>query len=124
MKSRILFGALLAAAPLAAAGAMPVSTFLEKATALQKKGPLALFSGDVKLLMNQVKADAGQLRAERVAAEAAKRPAAFCPPAGGVKLSDKEVMQAMQAVPAAQRPRTSTKDALRVHMAARYPCKR
>ncbi len=124
MKSQLLFGALLVAAPMAPAGAMPVSTFLQKATALQRKGPLAMFSGDLKLLMNQVKSDSTQLRSERLAAEATKRPAAFCPPAGGVKLSDKDIMKAMQAVPAAQRSRTSTKDALRVHMAARYPCKR
>ena len=103
---------------------MPLSAFLAKADALQKKGPLAMFSGDLKLLMNQVKADAAQLRSERLAAQAAKRPAAFCPPSAGVKLSDKDIMNAMQAVPAAQRTRTSTKDALRVHMAGRYPCGR
>ncbi len=124
MKFAIGLGAVLAVAPLAAAGAMPVSTFLTKATALQKKGPLAMFSGDLKLLMNQVKADAAQLRSERLAAVAAKRPPAFCPPPAGAKLSDKDIMSAMQAVPAAQRARTSTKDALRVHMAGRYPCKR
>jgi hypothetical protein len=124
MKFRLVLGGLLMLAPLAGAHAMPVSTFLDKATALQRKGPLAMFSGDLKLLMNQVKADAQQLRSERLAAEAAKRPAAFCPPAKGASLSDKDILKAMQAVPAAQRPRTSTKDALRVHMAGRYPCKR
>ncbi len=124
MKSRLLLGGLLVVAPIGAAQAMPVSTFLDKATALQKKGPLAMFSGDLKLLMNRVKADALQLRSERLAAEAAKRPAAFCPPAKGAKLSDKDILSAMQAVPVAQRSRTSTKDALRVHMAGRYPCKR
>ena len=41
----------------APAAAMPVSTFLAKAEALKKKGPLAIFSNDVKVLMNQMKQD-------------------------------------------------------------------
>ena len=107
----------------APASAMPVSAFLAKAEALKKKGPLALFSSDIKLLTNQVKADAGALRTERLAAEGAGKRGAFCPPAGGVKLSDKDVMQAMEAVPPARRGQTSTKDALRAYMARRFPCR-
>jgi hypothetical protein len=42
--------ALAAAMPLTAASAMPVSTFLDKANRLEKKGPAALFSSDLKLL--------------------------------------------------------------------------
>ncbi len=66
---------MLALAPVAAA-AMPVSTFLAKADKLKKKGPLAMFSGDIKLLMGQVKTDAAELRAENKAAEAAGKPKA------------------------------------------------
>jgi hypothetical protein len=33
------------------------------------------------------------------------------------------VMQAMQAVPAGERARTSTRDALRAYMARRSPCR-
>lgn len=102
---------------------MPVSTFLAKADRLQKKGPLALFSGDFKLLMNQVKADAAQLRAENKAAEAAGRPKAYCTPASGVKLTNKDVVGAMQAVPPAERASTSTKAALRAYFARRFPCR-
>ena len=121
MKFRILVGALLAAAPIAAA-AMPVSTFLAKADRLQKKGPLAMFSGDLKLLMGQVKGDAAELRAENKAAAAAGRQKAYCTPPGGVKLSNRDILSAMQAVPPAQRARTSTKDALRSFFARRFPC--
>lgn len=102
---------------------MSVATFLGKAESLKKKGPLALFSGDIKLLMNRIKGDAAALRSERLAAEAAGNRPAFCPPAGGVKLGDKDIIVAMEAVPAAQRSRTSTKDALRVYMARRFPCR-
>ena len=121
MKIGILVGAMLVLAPVAAA-AMPVSTFLAKADKLQKKGPLAMFSGDLKLLMGQIKTDAAQLRAENKAAEAAGKPKAYCTAPGGVKLSNRDILSAMNAVPPAQRARTSTKDALRAYFARRFPC--
>ena len=118
----MLAGLALAAAPISAAAAMPVSTFLTKAEALQKKGALAMFSGDLKLLTRQVKADAAQIRAERLAARAAGKRTAFCPPEAGTKLTDKDVLTAMQAVPAAERARTTTKEALRAFLVRRHPC--
>ncbi|MGI8610954.1 MAG: hypothetical protein ACR2KH_01565 [Sphingomicrobium sp.] len=122
MKLRILAGAMLAVAPVASAAAMPVSTFLAKADKLQKKGALAIFSGDLKLLTRQVKTDAAELRAENKAAAAAGRQKAYCTPAAGVKLSDRDILGAMQAVPPAERARTSTKAALRSYFARRFPC--
>ena len=122
MMSRMMIAVVLLAAA-APASAMPVSTFLAKAEALKKKGPLALFSSDIKLLMNQVKQDAALLRAENKAAEAAGRQKAYCTPAGGVKMTDKDVMQAMEAIPPARRAQTSTQDAIRAYMVRRYPCR-
>ena len=122
MKFRILIGAMLAVAPVAATAAMPVSTFLAKADRLKSKGPLAMFSGDLKLLMGQIKTDAGELRAENKAAAAAGKPKAYCTPDGGVKMSDRDILAAMQAVPPAERSRTSTKAALRAYFARRFPC--
>ena len=121
MKFRILAGAMLALAPVAAT-AMPVSTFLAKADKLQNKGPLAMFSGDLKLLMSQIKTDAAELRAENKAAAAAGKPKAYCTAPGGVKMSNRDILSAMNAVPPAQRARTSTKDALRAYFARRFPC--
>jgi hypothetical protein len=106
----------------AAAPAMPVQTFLAKANALKSKGPLALLSGDYKLLMNTIKADAGALRNEREAAKAAGRKPPYCPP-GPITMGSSEIMRVMQAVPAAERPRTDTRDALRGHFARRFPCR-
>src|SRR5437870_12154951 len=60
-----------------AASAMPVSTFLAKADALRAKGPLALLSGDLKLLTNEIQA-----------AERAGKPKAYCTPGAGVKLTE------------------------------------
>jgi hypothetical protein len=121
MKFRILAGAMLALAPFAAT-AMPVSTFLAKADKLQSKGPLAMFSRDLKLLMGQIKTDAAELRAENKAADAAGKPKAYCTAPGGVRMSNRDILSAMQAVPPAQRARTSTKDALRTYFARRFPC--
>ena len=121
MKLRMICAAVLLAAP-AAASAMPVATFLAKASALKSKGPLALFSGDLKLLTNQINADSVQLRADNNAAAKAGRRKAYCTPAGGTSLSQSDIMQAMQAVPPAQRTKMQTKDALRAYLARRYPC--
>ena len=123
MKSKLVFAAALLVAP-AAASAMPVSTFLAKAEALERKGAMALFSGDLKLLTKQIKADAAALRAENKAAEAAGQRKAYCTPASGVKLSNRDIVGAMQAVPPAQRAATDTKSALRAYFARRFPCPR
>lgn len=118
----LIVGALMLgmAAP---ASAMTVQLFLEKAQTLQKKGPLALFSSDLSLLKKQVTADLTEIRKQRRAAEAARRPTGFCPPAGGVKMTDKDVVSAMEAVPPAQRASTSTMAALRAYFGRRFPCR-
>lgn len=122
MRFRLLIGLAVASVP-AAVQAMPVQTFLTKAEALQAKGFGAMFSGDLKLLSNAIKADAAALRAEREAAKAAGRAQAYCPP-GKVRLKSSEIVKAMRAVPAAERPRTDTRDALRAYFARRFPCPR
>lgn len=122
MKVRLIVGtAALSVATLSSA--MPVQTFLAKAEALKKKGPLALFSGDMKLLRSEIAADALELRKERLATAAAGRPTAFCPPSGGIKLTDRDVLSAMEAVPVAQRASIDTRTALRAYFARRYPCR-
>ena len=123
MKVHLWIGMMLAMAPLAAAEAMPVSTFLAKADALKSKGALALFSGDLKFLTSQLKSDAASLKAENLAAVAAGRPKNYCAPAGGIKLKNDEVVAAMQTVPVAQRATTDTRDALRAYFARRFPCR-
>ncbi len=122
MAFRVLFGLALAVTPLAAASSMPVGTFLTKAEALQKKGAMAIFSRDLKLLLNHIKADLTQIRTERLVAKAAGNRMIFCPPAAGAKLTDKDILGAMQAVPQAQRSSMSTKVALEGFLARRYPC--
>jgi hypothetical protein len=121
MKLRIMFSAVTAAFAPAAADAMPVDVFLAKAQTLQSKGMLAMFSGDVKVLLDTIKADAAALRGERETAVAAHRTPPYCPP-GPVNMDQKEIFAAMQAVPAPERSRTDTRTALRTHLARRFPC--
>jgi hypothetical protein len=118
------FVLLLAAAPLGAlqAQSMPVSQFLGKAEALKKKGPLALFSSDLKLLKAEIQKSGASLRAERLAAKAAGRRQAFCPPEGPASLNSEEVLNHMRSIPAAQRPRMPVREAMRGLMARKYPC--
>lgn len=121
MRTPIILTAMLM--PIAGAQAMPVATFLQKAEALKAKGPMALFSGDMKLLKNEVTGAAGQLKAERVAAAKAGRKPAYCPPANSGNMSSDQIIAIMRAVPPAERPRTEVKDALRAHFARTWPCR-
>ena len=114
--------ALLVLATPASAATMSVATFVTKAEALKKKGPLALFSGDLKLLVNQVKADSAKLRAENQALVAGGKQKAYCTPAD-FKMDEDEIMRVMTSVPAPSRSATSTKQALKEHLARRFPCR-
>jgi hypothetical protein len=115
--------ALLAAAmPLAALKAMPVAEFLTRAEALKAKGAMAMFSKDLGVLRNEVAGAAGQLRAERLAAQKAGRRPAYCPKTKGTSLDSDQVLAIMRAVPAQERGRTQVKDALRAHFVRTQPC--
>lgn len=103
---------------------MPVSTFLGKADALKAKGPLALFCGDYGLLKKELSESMAALRTERLAALKSGSAPAYCPAQQSGQMSLDEVMAAMKAVPPEKRSTVSVKDALRVHMAGRFPCRR
>jgi hypothetical protein len=122
VKSKLLAAALLAIVPLGSAQAMDIATFLAKADALQKKGMMALMSSDYKLLKREIETEAAALRAERLAAERARRKTAYCPPAKQ-SLTSNEILAAFRTIPAAQRPRIQVKDGLRALMARKYPCR-
>jgi hypothetical protein len=116
----ITAGALLAIS--SAAPAMPVDVFLAKTEALQAKGFAAMFSGDLKLLTNTIEADAAALKSERQAAQAAHRTPSYCAP-GPVQMGQQEIIDVMRSVSTADRHRTDTRDALRMHLAQRFPCR-
>lgn len=111
----------LAAACAGSASAMDVAAFLPRAEALKAKGPLAVFSSDAGALMGEINTATKALRDERLAAKAAGKTPAYCPPPQ-TKLNTDDLLAAAQAVPVAQRPHTDLKDVLRGVYAKRYPC--
>ncbi|MBV8686306.1 MAG: hypothetical protein JOZ90_09750 [Alphaproteobacteria bacterium] len=123
MKNKIVAALLIAALAASGAEAMPVSVFLQKADALQAKGMMALFSSDYKALKAEVQRATDALRKERIAAKAAGRPQAYCPPAGKASLNSSELLASFRAIPPAQRERAQVKDALRALLAKKYPCR-
>ncbi|MEA3061651.1 MAG: hypothetical protein QOJ94_1432 [Sphingomonadales bacterium] len=121
-KSWALTAALILALAPAGAEAMPVSLFLQKAEALQAKGMLALFASDYKSLKAEVTNASAQLRAERLAARAAGRRPAYCPPQDQGSLDSNELLAAFRTIPPAVAARTEVKDALRALLARKFPC--
>ena len=118
--NKIALAILAAALPMTAAMTMPVSTFLAKSEALMKKGPMAVFSGDLGLLRGEMRTSFTQLRAEQVAARKAGRKPASCMPEK-VGVNPNELLGHLRTIPAAQRG-MPMKDALGGWMAKKYPC--
>jgi hypothetical protein len=120
---KIILGALLVVAPVTALNAMTVATFLQKADALKKKGPLALFSGDLKLLKGEAQKAGEALRVERLAAVKAGQRPAYCPTQTQGSLDAEELLTHFRSIPPADRSRMQVKDGLRTLMARKFPCR-
>ena len=119
---RILLAATLAlglAAP--AHAAMTLGEFLAKANALHAKGAMAIFSRDLKPVMNEMKGAFAALKTEGERRKAAGLPPRACPPAG-TKLDSKQLLAMLNAVPSAERG-MSVKDGLLRAMSQRFPCR-
>ena len=117
--------ALLLIAPVAAsAQSMNAQAFYGRATALQKKGVMALFSGgEIKALTREAQA-AGKKAAEtRKASVKAGQAPRFCPPEGPVNMDDKEFMTRLSAIPAAERTRIDMTEAMTRILGVKYPCR-
>ncbi len=121
---KIVLAALIAAVPLTPlfAQSMPVSQFLATADALQEKGAMALFSGDIGKLKAEVMNSGKQLRAEQVAAQkAGRKPATCMPERGKASVATNELLAHFRAIPPAQRNMT-VKTAFASLMRKKYPC--
>jgi len=121
MRTRPLVAAVAGLVSVSAANAMDVGTFLAKAAILQDRGVLAMFASEYDELQTEVRTSFASLKQERLAARAAGRRPAYCPP-GPASLSTPELMAAMTAVPPARRSRVQVRDALRAAFARKYPC--
>jgi hypothetical protein len=99
---------------------MPVATFLAKADALEKRGPMALFSGDLKLLKAEVAASGKLLRQEIDAARRAGRRPQACLPEKA-ETDSKELITYLRSLAPSQRS-MPIRAAFAGLMARKYPC--
>lgn len=110
----------VAAAGPVSAQTMPVSQFLAKAEALQKRGALALFSSDIGLLKREIVNSGKQLRAEQDAAKkAGRKPATCIPPKAS--MNSNELLAHFKSIPPQQRS-MPVKAAFAGLMRKKYPC--
>ncbi|WP_308514668.1 hypothetical protein [Sphingomonas flavescens] len=125
MRSMVLGVALLTFSSAAVAQSMNAQTFYKRATALKKKGPLAIFSGgEIKALMNEGQASGKAAGAAYDADKKAGRPTRFCPPPGKRQMGSDEYMQRLAAIPAAERARIDMTEATTRILIAKYPCRK
>ena len=99
---------------------MPVATFLVKAEALRKKGPLALFSSDYGKLKAEVNNSAKALGAEQLAARKAGRRPSTCMP-NKISIGTDELLDHLRGLPRSQQG-ASMKTALMSFVNTKYPC--
>ena len=124
MRSMLLGVALLGFSSAASAQSMNAETFYKRATALQKKGVLAIFSGgEIKTLMNEGQAAGKAAGAAYDADKKAGRPTRFCPPPGKREMRSDEYMKRLAAIPAAERARIDMTEATTRILIAKFPCK-
>lgn len=119
----MIIGVALAVFAAGAAGAqsMPVSEFLTKIEALEKKGPLAPLSEDFGLLKAEIGNSSKAVRADQVAADKAGRKLEYCLPAKASMTSD-ELVTYFKTIPAALQGMPVGR-AFRGFVARKYPCK-
>jgi len=104
MKLKLFAVGLLLVPAVASAQSMNAQLFHQRATALQKKGALAIFSrGEIKALMSEGQAAGKKAREQRLAAVAAGQKPRFCPPSGPVSIGSDEFMKRLAAIPQAER---------------------
>ena len=114
---------LLAVPAAASAQSMNAETFNKRAIALQKKGPLALFSGgEIKALMNEGKASFESARGQRLAAVKAGQKPRYCPPEKSKGMNSDEFMRGLATIPAADRARIDMTEATTRILARKFPC--
>lgn len=120
MKKLIMCAALMCLTGTAHA-AMDVATFLQKADALKAKGPLALFSSDLRLLKSEMETAGKQLRSEKQARDKAGLPPRSCPPKDAKPMTADQFLAEMHKLSPADQ-RLPLKDGLLRVAQRRFPC--
>ena len=124
MRFRLMVAALAALTPtIAAAQAMPAETFFQKAKALQRKGMMAVFSRDVKLLVREATAAGETARAQRLAALRIGARPRYCPPPGSPRMDSEEFMIRLGEMTRTERLRIDMTEAMIRIMMIKFPCR-
>lgn len=106
----------------ALAQSMNADTFYQRATKLQKKGALAIFSGgEIKALMREGQAAGKRARELRVATVKTGGKPRYCPPEKG-SMDSNEFMTGLSAIPQGDRTRIDMTEATIRIMAVKFPC--
>mgnify|MGYP003297438424 CR=1 FL=1 len=114
---------LLLAVPVAAsAQSMNAETFYQKAMGLKKKGPMALFSGDLRILMREGQGAGKATGLARKAALKAGTKPRYCPPEEVRGMDRSEYMERLARISPAERRRIDITEATTRIMAGKYPC--
>ena len=93
---------------------------MHKADSLRARGPLALFSSDLKLLQTEAESAGDELHAEhRTAASSGVED--YCPPNRKL-LGPRELMEGLHAIPANDLARMDIKQAMHAILVRNYPC--
>lgn len=117
----VVAGPALAAPP----GEMSVAEFLPRAERLMAKGMGAVFSSDLKPVVNEMKAIGPAYRADLAVARAAGRTDLGCPPPKGdkrMRLGADKILGYMRAVPPERRATTTVKAVFYDMMRKNFPC--
>lgn len=113
----------LLAVPVAvSAQSMNAETFYQKGVGLKKKGPMALFSGDIGILMREGQgAGKASALARKAALKAGIKPR-YCPPAEVNGMGRTEYFDRLSRIPQAERRRIDITEATNRILAGKYPC--
>jgi hypothetical protein len=116
-------GLLTLSATSAAAQTMNAEAYHKRATALMKKGPLALFSRDeIKKLVEEGQKAGLKSREQRLATIKAGGKPRSCPPEGKQSMGSEEFMKRLGAIPKAERERIDMTEAMTRISASKFPC--
>ena len=123
MHLKYLVAAAVLLPTMASAQSMNAEVFYQKAAGLERKGMMAIFSKDVKVMLNVGKAAGETARSQRLAALQAKLKPRYCPPPGSQRIGSDEFMQRLAALPRAERLRIDMTEAMIRIMVAKFPCR-
>lgn len=113
----------LTPAPLfAASGTISVASFLGKADALLAKGPMALFSPDVKVLRGEAEAAIQAYKQRLISEKVSGRPSS-CPP-DRITFGQRQMISHLRQYPAAVQPVTTLQSALADLIIKTWPCRK